>query len=121
MATMLHPPRCLRPCLFVALAWWLIGCSEMLPQRTPGEKLYRRHCAECHGLNGSGQTVRSMGDPNADLLDDSWRHAGDAPGLVSVLTQDLVFEHPTFSQRLSSQEARQIVDHLLTLRGERAR
>ncbi len=96
----------------------LVGCGDFLPKRTPGEKLYRKHCAECHGLDGSGQTVRSMGDPNANLLDDLWRHPGDASGMQAVLTQDLVFEHPSF-QKLSGSEVRQIVDHVLKLRGER--
>jgi len=94
------------------------GCSELFPKRTPGEKLYRKHCADCHGADGSGHTVQSMGDPNANLLDNRWRHAGDASSMETVIREGLVFEHPTFD-KLDHEEIRQIVDHVLSLRGER--
>ena len=99
----------------------LAGCEEILPKRTVGEKLYRKHCLDCHAADGAGQTIRSMGETYADLLDDTWRYAGDAPGIRTVLSQDLVFDHPTFSRKLSSEEIKQITEHVLTLRGERPR
>lgn len=98
----------------------LIGCDQILPKRSPGEKLYRKHCAECHGVDGSGNTVRSMGDLHANLLDNDWRHAGDAAGIETVINQKLVFEHPSFGD-LKGPEVKQIVDHVLELRGERRR
>ena len=96
----------------------LAGCNQIFPKRTPGEKLYRKHCAECHGADGGGQTVSSMGNPDANLLDDSWRHPSDASGMQGVIMQGLVWEHPSFD-KLSRQEVQQIVDHVLSLRGER--
>ena len=108
---------------WLALAMLMLalgGCSELFPKRTPGEKLYRKHCADCHGIDGSGHTISSMGDPNANLLDDSWRHPSDASGMETVIRQGLVFEHPTYD-KLSAAEVRQIVDHVLSLRGERRR
>ena len=99
----------------------LWGCEEILPKRTPGQKLYGKHCSECHGVDGVGQTIQTMGESYSDLVDDSWRYAGDALGMRSVLSQDMVFDHPTFSKRLSSEEIRQIVDHVIVLRGERQR
>ena len=99
----------------------LCGCEEILPKRTAGEKLYGKHCSECHGVDGVGQTIQTMGDSYSDLVDDSWRYAGDAPGIRSVLSQDMVFDHPTFSKRLSSDEIKQIADHVIVLRGERQR
>jgi len=102
----------------IILVVFLGACSELFPKRTPGEKLYRKHCADCHGVDGSGHTVRSMGDPNANLLDERWRHAGDAAGMETVINQALVFEHPTFDE-LGREEVKQIVDHVFYLRGER--
>lgn len=96
----------------------LVGCDQILPKRSAGEKLYRKHCANCHGVDGSGNTITSMGDPNANLLDNDWRHAGDAHGIEAVIHQRLVFEHPDFSE-LSGTEVKQIVNHVLALRGER--
>ena len=99
----------------------LWGCEEILPKRTAGQKLYSKHCSECHGVDGRGQTIQSMGDSYADLVDNTWRHAGDATGMRSVLSQDLVFNHVTYSRRLSSEEIKQIVDHVTVLRGEKQR
>ncbi len=96
------------------------GCSELFPKRTPGEKLYRKHCADCHGIDGGGHTIRTMGDPDANLLDDRWKYPGDASGMETVILQALVFEHPTFD-KFSREEVKQIVDHVFSLRGERRR
>jgi mono/diheme cytochrome c family protein len=114
------PSRGRRWLTLTMLVLALGGCSEIFPKRSPGEKLYRKHCADCHGINGSGHTVSSMGDPNANLLDDNWKHPGDAAGMETVLRNDLVFEHPT-KDRLSNEEIKQIVTHVLSLRGERRR
>jgi mono/diheme cytochrome c family protein len=100
------------------LALLLGACEEILPKRTPGEKLYSKHCSKCHGGDGAGETIKTMGQSYSNLLDNSWRYAGDAPGMQSVLSQDLVFDHPTFSQRLSREEIKQVTDHVIFLRGE---
>ena len=93
------------------------GCDEVLPKRTEGEKIYRKHCADCHGLDARGHTVRYMGNHYADLLDDQWRHSGDAHGMEAVLREGTVFLHPSFEE-LNQQELRKVVDHVLVLRGE---
>ena len=95
----------------------LSGCDEVLPKRSQGEKLYRKHCADCHGVDGSGNTISYMGNQYADLLDDSWRHGSDAGSIHSVLRQELVFRHPSYDD-LSDEQIRQITKHVLALRGE---
>lgn len=100
------------------LALCLGACDEILSRRTPGEKLYSKHCSKCHGSDGAGETIKTMGKSFSNLVDDSWRHAGDATGMRAVLSQDLVFDHPTFSKRLSREEIQQVTDHVIFLRGE---
>lgn len=96
------------------------GCGELLPKRTPGEKLYRKHCADCHGIDGGGHTVRTMGEPNTNLLDDRWRYGYDTSGIENVIRQEMVFEHPTFT-KLSPEDLKQITSHVRKLRGESRR
>ncbi|TNF76714.1 MAG: c-type cytochrome [Acidobacteria bacterium] len=93
------------------------GLSTACVSRTPGEKLYRRHCAECHGIDGAGHTVQYMGHPEANLIDDEWVHGGSPTAIIGVLQGGSVGDHPDYSE-LSSAEMRQIVDHLRVLRGE---
>jgi mono/diheme cytochrome c family protein len=107
----------MRRVLVLVLLTAVFGMSTACAQRTPGEKLYRRHCAECHGFDGSGHTVQYMGRQEANLLDDDWVHGGDPTTIIGVLQSRTVGDHPDYSE-LSSQELRQIVDHLRKLRGE---
>jgi hypothetical protein len=58
-----------------------------------------------------------MGRQEANLLDDDWVHGGDPTTIIGVLQSRTVGDHPDYSE-LSSQELRQIVDHLRKLRGE---
>jgi len=96
----------------------LTGCDEWLA-KSPGEKLWRRHCAECHGLDGAGNTPRYMGNSYADLTDDSWRVGnGDRGSLEAVVREGVFGEMPAFDQ-LSREEMRDLLDYLASLRGEK--
>jgi len=96
-----------------------LGCSKVLPKRSAGEKLYREYCADCHGLNGDGHTIRYMGNPNADLTDSFWKYGGgDSVAIQETLRQGLVELHPASIQRLDGKQIKQLVDWVLKLRGE---
>lgn len=110
----------MRAVILLLPALVLGGCDTLVPGRSPGEKLYRKHCGDCHGLDAAGHTVRAMGHPYANLRDDMWKHGGDAPGMERTIREQLVFPHPSFS-RVGDEELRQIVDHVLALRGEKRR
>jgi mono/diheme cytochrome c family protein len=90
------------------------GCVE----RSPGEKLYRKHCANCHGVDGSGNTPRYMGNQWANLIDDSWQNAaGDEYSLARVVREGVFAKMPGNAE-LSDDEVREIVGWVLQLRGE---
>ena len=99
----------------------LAGCHQLFPHRSPGEVLYRKHCAECHGMDAKGNTPRYMGNPYADLRDNVWRTATADEGPIEALIESGVFgEMPAFGDQLSAEEIRQITYYLQVLRGERA-
>lgn len=99
------------------LAATLSAC-EGLFARDPGERLWRRHCAECHGLDAAGNTPRYMGNAYADLTDSSWRTAAPDRGSLEAVVREGVFgQMPAFDQ-LSREELDLLLDHLATLRGE---
>jgi mono/diheme cytochrome c family protein len=93
----------------------LVACDALAPGRSPGEKLYRKHCANCHGIDGKGQTVRFMGNTWANIVDDYWRYGGDPASLEHTLRTDLVFQHESI-EGLSPSDFKQIVKHVVKLR-----
>lgn len=95
------------------------ACDQLLTKRSPGEKLYRNLCAECHGLDGRGNTPRYMGNPAADLTDDSWRHASSDPRAIEEVIRSGIFTKMPANRDLNDEQLRQIADWVLTLRGER--
>jgi mono/diheme cytochrome c family protein len=103
----------------LALAVALAGC-DLLLQRSEGEKLWRGHCAKCHGINAAGNTPGYMSELYADLTDDVW-HAGDNDGAMQAVIERGVFgKMPGFPQ-LTPQQVRALVDHIRVLRGEKTR
>jgi cytochrome c oxidase cbb3-type subunit 3 len=103
--------------LFTLLLLAAVGCEELFPHRSEGERLYREHCAECHGLNGAGDTPGYMGNAYADLTDDHWKHGGDPAAMQGVVQSGIFGQMPKFDQ-LSAKEVRAVVDHVRVLRGE---
>lgn len=97
----------------------LTGCSEFMVQRSPGEKLYRKECSSCHGIDGGGHTVRYMGNQWANLLDDAWKYGGDRQTIEATLEEGVVWEHPSYEE-LSREELRAVANWVLELRGESA-
>lgn len=94
----------------------LTGC-EMFESKDPGEQVYRRHCASCHGIDGRGNTARYMSNEWADLTDNSWRGYGD-DGSIETVIRDGVFGQMPARDDLSREEMRALLGHLRELRGE---
>ena len=107
----------------LAAALALAACDaieDKLVRREPGERLYRRLCSDCHGLDGRGNTALGMGKDYANLVDDISKY-GTESGTMENLVRDGVFAEMPAHPELTSQEVRQIVDHVLKLRGESRR
>ncbi len=92
----------------------LAACDAIAPGHSPGEKLYRKRCADCHGVDGQGQTVRFMGNTWANIVDEHWRYGGDPASMEHTLRTEAVFQHPSFDD-LSATEVKQIVRHVAKL------
>lgn len=98
----------------------LLACDELddrVFHRTPGEKLYRKLCADCHGIDGRGNTPKGIGNAFCDLTDNSWKTSGDTGTMALVIRQGEFGEMPAHPE-LTDQQVKQIVDHILKLRGE---
>jgi mono/diheme cytochrome c family protein len=103
----------LRPAAFCLLLPLLSGCQ---PGGSAGERLYRRHCDTCHGVDGGGG-IMHLADEGANLLDETWIHGGGRSSIELTMLEEKVREHPRWD--LKPEEIQQLVDYILTLRGER--
>ena len=103
---------------FFALALLATAGCERLLHRSPGETLWRQNCAQCHGLDGRGNTVGYMGDAFADLRDELWRTDGNDGAMEGVIRSGVFGKMPGFPQ-LTPEEVRAILDYIHGLRGER--
>jgi mono/diheme cytochrome c family protein len=101
----------------LALTVALAGCDILL-QRSEGEKLWRAHCAKCHGINAAGNTPGYMGETYADLTDDIWHAGGNDGAMEAVIEKGVFGKMPGFPQ-LTPQQVRALVDHIHVLRGEK--
>jgi len=106
----------LLPTLVLALA--AAGC-EFFEPKDPGERIFRRHCSECHGIDGRGNTPRFMGNAWADLSDNSWREYGDDNSLEIVIREGVFGKMPARNE-LTREEMRALLRYLRKLRGESA-
>jgi mono/diheme cytochrome c family protein len=100
-------------CLAVVVS--LTACDDLMRPSTPGEKLWRQRCAECHGRDGAGNTPRYMGNYKADLLDDSWQHGGD-PGSWEIVIREGILGQMPDNEDLDREKVEALVEHLRQLR-----
>ena len=89
------------------------GCSA---GEAPGERVWRRKCAACHGPDGAGRTRFAEGRPYADLTDGKWKHAPDRESLRRLVAEgDPASPMPPFTGTLTPEEIDAIVDWTLAL------
>jgi mono/diheme cytochrome c family protein len=96
----------------------LAGCDVVFPHRSQGERLYRKLCADCHGVDAAGNTPQYMGNPYADLRDNLWKSGGD-PVSIERTVREGVFGSMPAHPELTAKEMQAIIDHLRVLRGEK--
>lgn len=101
--------------VLVMAAGLLGGCQQLFPHRTQGEELYREHCADCHGLDGRGNTVRDMGQAFADLTDDNWKNGGDDTSIGNSIREGSFGLMPGFQEKLNDQQIQALVAYIRIL------
>ena len=84
-----------------------------------GRKLYRRHCASCHGVGGKGDGGQALsgGEPS-DLTDDVWDTGGTDGEIFVVTREGLSSDMLAYKDKLKEKEIWQVVVFVRTLRAK---
>ncbi len=82
-----------------------------------GAAIYARYCAECHGLDGEGESPDSLtsGDlaPPHDATGHTWHHADDL--LIEIIRDGGISKRmPAFSEQLSAAQIELVIAHIKT-------
>lgn len=96
----------------------LLPLAAACVRRSAGETLYREKCAGCHGIDGSGNTPRYMGNQWANLIDNAWKSSSSDEYSLSNVIREGIFGDMPANRELSDEEVRQIVEWIRFLRGE---
>ncbi len=98
-----------------------IGCGP----RDPGERVYVRKCAGCHGPTGASTPSYRARFPHADLTDGVWRHGSDLASVKRLIAEgDPKSPMPRFEGRLDPEEIDAVaryVERLVRTSGEARR
>lgn len=100
------------------------GCEDLVDRfsnRPEDEKLWRKHCAKCHGINGSGNTPGYMGNSYADLTDAVWKAGGSEYAIRRVTEEGVFGEMPGFRQQLTAKELDLLTGYVRKLRSGSSR
>lgn len=104
--------------LLVLAAGLSAGCAG---PRDPGERVWKRRCAACHGSDGAGRTRFAENRPFADLTDGKWRHGPDRAAIRKLVAEgDPASTMPPFEGTLTPAEIDAAVDHVLKLAAAKA-
>ncbi|MEO8277099.1 MAG: c-type cytochrome [Thermoanaerobaculia bacterium] len=104
--------------VLAVLAFTLTGCDGF-GTKDPGERVFRASCAQCHGIDGSGNTPLYMSNDWADLTDNSWRQFGDDATLETIIREGVFGEMPAHNE-LTHEEMRALLGYLHKLRSDRS-
>ncbi|MEO6324364.1 MAG: c-type cytochrome [Thermoanaerobaculia bacterium] len=91
-------------CGAVFLLPLVLGLGACAPAN-PGEQVWVKKCAGCHGSDGRGETKFAQGRPFANLTDDRWKHGDSHEAIVRLITEgDEKSPMPAYRDRLTAEQ-----------------
>ncbi|HXD29657.1 MAG TPA: cytochrome c [Pyrinomonadaceae bacterium] len=85
---------------------------------TSAATLYARHCAKCHGRDGSAKGIRRSLSGARDLTDPAWQDRVSDERIFNVISNGKG-KMPAFSKKMSEAEIDSLVEFVRRLRKEK--
>jgi mono/diheme cytochrome c family protein/uncharacterized membrane protein len=79
--------------------------------------LFRQHCQRCHGADGTGRSSRARLPGIPDFTDPSWQKRQTDAQLLSRVLDGKGSKMPAFREKISEQQARELIAHVRRFRG----
>ena len=98
-----------------AVADHVLALSGQGPDNAEGTAVFAENCVACHGELGKGE--QTVGAP--DLTDQIWLYGGNKAAIVSQITKPRFGVMPSWHQRLSDVEIKQVATYVHSLGGGR--
>lgn len=96
-----------------AVADHVLALSGQGPDNAEGTAVFAENCVACHGDLGKGEPA--VGGP--DLTDQIWLYGGSKAAIVSQITKPRLGVMPSWNQRLSDVEIKQVATYVHSLGG----
>lgn len=107
------------PFALVLFSAVLAACAD---SRDPGQRIWARRCAACHGKAGDGRTTFARNRPFADLTDGRWRQGSDATSIRRSVAEGVPkTTMEPFAQKLSPGEIDAVTAHVVRLAASHSR
>jgi mono/diheme cytochrome c family protein len=75
-------------------------------------ELYQRHCAKCHGKDGSGSPGRHSLPDIPDFTAANWQEQRSDKELLASILEGKGDDMPAFARKIKEQQARDLVSHV---------
>lgn len=86
--------------------------TQMRPIRNKeARKLFKQHCAKCHGADGAGETVQGKIAGAPDFTDPQWHEQFEDQGLIYSVTHGRS-QMPAFGKKLTQQQIKTLVSYV---------
>lgn len=91
------------------------GAAEAAPP--PGQAIYERRCAGCHGDDGKGDTRVGRKYDIADFTDRKWAKGWSKAQVMKTVREGVKDQMPAWGEKLSKDEIAAVAEYVFRLAG----
>ena len=83
--------------------------------KKPAVKVFKQHCAKCHGTDGRGRTVEGEIAGAQDFTNQDWQQRAEEQRIINSITHGRG-QMPAFEKKLSKEQIKSLSAFVLTFK-----